>query len=219
VLAEVVNLGEHPAQSADNAARTDGAIVRSMGRRTFPWPWLLLSLVGPGSACAPRAPVAATTPVMPDDLSSILAEGAAAPEVEGIGTNEKPQPLRRYRGTHLVLYFYPMDFAAGATAEAAEFRSDHLKYRRLGAEVVGVSTDAPQSHRDFRDKHRLPFPLLSDPDGRMARAFGVPMQAGTIGHATFLIDRRGVIRKVWPKVHPWGHSRQVLAALKALPRQ
>jgi thioredoxin-dependent peroxiredoxin len=179
---------------------------------------LLLSPLGLAGACGARAPVVVPTAVVPDDLSSILAEGAAAPDVEGIGTNEKRQPLGRYRGTHLVLYFYPMDFAAGATAQATEFRSDHAKYRRLGAEVVGVSTDAPQSHRDFRDKHRLPFPLLSDPDGRMARAFGLPMQAGTTGHATFLIDRRGVIRKVWPKVHPWGHSRQVLAALKALPR-
>jgi thioredoxin-dependent peroxiredoxin len=175
---------------------------------------LLLSLAG--WACATRPPVAAPAPVVPDDLSTILAEGTAAPEVEGIGINDKPQPLKRYRGQHLVLYFYPMDFAAGAAAQAAEFRSDHGKYRRLGAQVVGVSTDAPQSHRDFRDKHKLPYPLLSDPDGRMARAFGVPMQAGTIRHATFLIDRRGVIRKVWPAVNPWGHSRQVLTALKDL---
>jgi thioredoxin-dependent peroxiredoxin len=172
-----------------------------------------------GGGCIVRAPVGPVSTAAPaDDLRSILPEGTAVPDVAGIATNDKPQPLSRYRGQHLVLYFYPMDFAAGATAQASEFGADHAKYRRLGAEVIGVSTDAPQVHRDFRDKYKLPYPLLSDPDGQIAQAFGVPMQAGTIRHATFLIDRRGIIRKVWPTVHPWGHSREVLTALRALAK-
>ena len=182
------------------------------------YPLVLAFAIASLGACAARGPAPPPPRPIPDDLTTILAEGTAIPEVVGVGTDDKPHPLTRYRGQNLVLYFYPMDFAAGASAQAAEFRADHPKYRRLSAQVVGVSTDPPQSHRDFRDKHKLPFPLLSDPEGRMARAFGVPLQAGTARHATFLIDRRGVIRKVWPTVHPWGHSQKVLAAVKALAR-
>ena len=182
---------------------------------------MMVALAGAGASipgCALPRRAAAPPPAVapPDDLTRMAAEGSTVPEVSAIGADEKPWPLSRFKGQYLVLYFYPMDFAAGATAQAAEFRQDHARYRKLGATVVGVSTDPPQSHRDFRDKHKLPYPLLSDTQGEMARAFGVPLQAGTARHATFIIDRRGVIRKVWSTVHPWGHSREVLTALREL---
>jgi thioredoxin-dependent peroxiredoxin len=109
-----------------------------------------------------------------------------------------------------VVYFYPVDFGSSATAEAQEFKSDHGKYRKLGVTVVGVSTDHTSSHRDFSDRYKLPFPLLSDTDGALAKAFGVPLEAGTTRHYTFFIDRRGVIRKSWSNVRAWGHSAEVL---------
>jgi thioredoxin-dependent peroxiredoxin len=171
-----------------------------------------------GAGCA--RPVAAPAPVAapPDDLTQMLSEGTPAPDVAALDGKGKSRSLAQFRGKSLVLYFYPMDFAAGASAQADEFSSDFPKYRKLGASIVGVSTDQPTIHRDFAEKYKLPYPLLSDPNGEVARAFGVPLQAGTIRHATFLIDRRGVIRKVWPKVRPWGHSREVLEAVKQLPQ-
>lgn len=169
-------------------------------------------------ACAARPAAPAPVAPVPDDLEKMLVEGTPAPDVTAVDPKGKPRSLEQFRGKTLVLYFYPLDFAAGASAQAGEFSADFAKYRRLGANVVGVSTDPPDSHRNFSDRYKLPYPLLSDPDGAVARAFGVPLQAGTIRHATFLIDRRGVIRKVWRKVHPWGHSRDVLEALKSLPK-
>jgi peroxiredoxin Q/BCP len=177
----------------------------------------LLVWMATGAGCATPAAVPAAEVAPPDDLSKLLPEGTPAPEVAALDRNGKSRNLSQFRGKPVVLYFYPMDFAAGASAQAGEFGADFARYRRLGANIVGVSTDQPQVHREFAARYKLPYPLLSDPNGDLARAFGVPLQAGTIRHATFLIDRRGVIRKVWPKVHPWGHSREVLEALKQLP--
>lgn len=151
----------------------------------------------------------------PAPPAPVLAEGAAAPDVTAIGLNEKPVKLSSYRGKPLVLYFYPVDFGASATAEAEEFKSDLAHYRKLGVTVVGVSTDHISSHKDFTARFKIPFPLLSDPDGELARAFGVPLEAGTTRHYTFFIDRRGVIRKAWKNVRAWGHSAEVLTYAKS----
>jgi thioredoxin-dependent peroxiredoxin len=170
-------------------------------------------------ACAlnvrrPPATPAAAAPAAAGAAEGILDEGAALPDVTALDEKGNPVSLSRYRGKPLVLYFYAMDFAAGATAQANEFRDDFAKYRGLGATIVGVSMDEPHTHRQFSDRHRLPFPLLSDPGGEVARALGVPIEAATTRHVTFLVDRQGVIRTVWRKVHPWGHSAQVLTELK-----
>ena len=159
-----------------------------------------------GAATAPTPPV--------DDGAQIVGEGTPLPDVSALDDSGKTVPLSRYKGKLLVLYFYPMDFAAGATAQANEFRDDMSKYRGLGATVVGVSMDDPETHRKFAERYKLPFPLLSDPEGEVARALGVPITASTTRHVTFIVDKSGVIRTVWRKVHPWGHSAQVLSALK-----
>jgi peroxiredoxin Q/BCP len=160
-----------------------------------------------------RAP--APAPVA-DGTEAMLREGTAAPDVAAPGVDGKPVRLSSFHGKVLVLYFYPVDFASGAMALAEELRDDYPKYRKLGATVIGVSTDAPGTHRDFAARYRVPFPLLSDGGGQMAQAFGVPLEAGAARHATFVIDRNGVIRKAWRKVRPWGHSAEVLAFLKTL---
>jgi len=179
--------------------------------------WTVVAGASLGAGCVARRP--APPPVAtPDDLSKLLPEGTPVPDVAAVDRDDKPRSLAKLRGQYVVLYFYPMDFAAGASAQAEAFRADFPRYRQLGATVVGVSTDEPNVHREFAAKYKLPYALLSDPRGEMARAFGVPLQAGTIRHATFLIDRHGVIRKVWPKVQPWGHSREVLDALRELQR-
>jgi peroxiredoxin Q/BCP len=177
-----------------------------------------LAVVLAAAGCIPRTgqPAAAPAPPVED---TVLAEGAPAPDVAGLGTRGKPVRLSSFRGKLLVLFFYPMDFAAGSTAEVKEFAADLASYQRLGAVVAGVSTDDPSVHADFAAKNKLRFPLLSDADGTMARAFGVPLTGRTAAHVTFLIDRGGVIRKVWKNVRPWGHSEQVLAAAKHVARR
>jgi thioredoxin-dependent peroxiredoxin len=145
----------------------------------------------------------------------VLDEGAAAPEVTAIGPGDKQVRLSDFRGKSLVVYFYPVDFGSSATAQAEEFKADHGKYRKLGVTVVGVSTDHTSSHRDFSERFKIPFLLLSDPQGELARAFGVPLEAGTTRHYTFFIDRRGVIKKSWKNVRAWGHSAEVLGYIKA----
>jgi thioredoxin-dependent peroxiredoxin len=175
---------------------------------------VVLLAVAPGCAAmrAQQAP-----PPAPVSEVTVLAEGSPAPDATALGLNDKPVRVADYRGKVLVLYFYPVDFASGSTALAQEFREDHAKYKKLGAVVVGVSTDDVNTHKDFAAKFKLPFPLLADSGGALTRAFGVPLEGGTPRPMTFVIDRHGVIRKVWPKVHPWGHhSDEVLAAIKGL---
>jgi peroxiredoxin Q/BCP len=154
--------------------------------------------------------------VAPEPAEHLLAEGSPVPAVSALGADGKSVPVAGGKSKLLVVYFFPLDYAAGATAQAEEFRADYAKYKKLGATIVGVSTDEPRTHQEFTAKYKLPFPLLSDQHGEVARAFGVPVNGGTTRHATFLIDRTGVVRKVWPKVRPWGHSAEVLSALKGM---
>jgi peroxiredoxin Q/BCP len=174
---------------------------------------LLVDLAG----CMPRPPSpAAIEPAPPDDAPGAISEGSTLPAASALGTDGKAVSLDSFHSRLVVVYFYPLDFASGATAEAQEFRDDQSKYRKLGATVVGVSTDEPRTHREFAAKLKLPYPLLSDPRGELAGAFGIPLRGGTTRHATFIVDRKGVVRKAWPHVRPWGHSAEVLAALRTI---
>jgi len=123
----------------------------------------------------------------------------------------------------IVLYFYPKDMTPGCTTEACDFRDQAAAIRALGAEVVGVSGDSTDSHRKFADKHQLNFPLLSDVGNRVSTLYGVYKKKSLYGReymgierTTFLIDRHGVIRKVFPKVKVNGHSDAVIDALKRI---
>jgi peroxiredoxin Q/BCP len=123
----------------------------------------------------------------------------------------------------LVLYFYPKDMTPGCTAEACSFRDHTRELRALDAQVAGISADSAASHAKFAERYQLKFPLLSDPENRVTRAYGVYQKKSLYGRefmgivrSTFIIDRGGVIRKVFPKVKVDGHSAEVLAALKEL---
>jgi len=123
----------------------------------------------------------------------------------------------------LVLYFYPRDMTPGCTIEACSFRDRRRELSALGANVVGISADSSASHARFADKYGLNFPLLSDPENRVTRAYGVYKKKSLYGRefmgierSTFIIDREGVIRKTFPKVKVDGHSEAVIAALKEL---
>jgi peroxiredoxin Q/BCP len=173
-------------------------------------PSIALALAGLSSCAGLGAESAAPAPPPLPTLD----EGTAAPDTAATNTADKLVHLSDFRGKPLLLYFYPVDFGSSGTAEAEEFKADHARYRALGVTVVGVSTDEVNTHRDFTSRFKLPFPLLSDTGGALARAFRIPLEGGTTRHYTFLIDRRGVIRKVWRNVRAWGHSAEVLAYLR-----
>ena len=124
---------------------------------------------------------------------------------------------------NLVLYFYPKDLTPGCTTEACDFRDNIARLREVGAQVVGISADSSAMHDRFIAKHELNFPLLSDPDNKIAKAYGVYKMKSLYGReymgierTTFIIDRKGIIRQVFPKVKVNGHATAVLTALHSL---
>ena len=151
-------------------------------------------------------------------------EGKPAPDFELPDAQGRPVRLRDLAAkSGLVLYFYPKDMTPGCTREACDFRDNLSRVRAAGAQVVGISADSPQSHEKFAAKHDLNFPLLSDSDKEVLKAYGVWKKKSRYGRefmgierSTFVIDRHGTIRKVFPKVKVDGHSEAVLDALKAL---
>ena len=145
-----------------------------------------------------------------------VAVGDAAPGFELVGQDGEVRRLTDYGGQWLVLYFYPKDATPGCTNEACNFRDDVPRLSELGAQVLGVSLDSGESHAAFAAKHRLPFPLLSDPDGEAAKAFGVYFGLGPLRFAkrqTFIIDPQGRIAHIFRRVKPAIHSEEVVAAV------
>jgi peroxiredoxin Q/BCP len=126
-------------------------------------------------------------------------------------------------GKVVVLYFYPRDNTPGCTVEAEGFRDAMPALKKLGATVLGVSKDSIASHCKFRDKYKLTFPLLSDPDGKVLEAYGAwgdkvmygKKMKGII-RSTVVIDKAGKIARHWPKVSVKGHVDDVVDAVKAL---
>ncbi len=145
--------------------------------------------------------------------------GAPAPEFELPDQSGQLHSLEDYRDRWVVLYFYPKDQTPGCTTEACEFRDNIIAFRNLNAQILGVSLDNVESHKKFSDKYGLPFPLLADPEGTTADAYGVKTRMfGMIvaRRQTFLIDPDGNIAKHYDTVKPATHSAQVLADLKSL---
>jgi len=118
------------------------------------------------------------------------------------------------------LYFYPKDDTPGCTAEACSFRDNLPRFGKLDAVILGVSKDSPDSHRSFIKKHALNFTLLSDANQEVHKAYGTWIEKNMYGkkywgteRSTFVIDERGVVKKVFRKVKVDGHEKEVLAAL------
>jgi peroxiredoxin Q/BCP len=117
----------------------------------------------------------------------------------------------------VVLYFYPKDDTPGCTKEACSFRDNLKAIREMGSEVVGISVDDVDSHKKFTEKYHLPFPLVSDPDKKIATAYGVLRDPPTMtNRVTFIIDKNGKIANIFPKVDVTQHTEEVVAALKKL---
>lgn len=145
--------------------------------------------------------------------------GSVAPAFVLPDAHGKPRSLSEWKGKWVVLYFYPKDNTPGCTQEAINFRDNQPRFTELNAQVVGVSVDTESSHRDFAEEKRLPFPLLSDTSGKVARSFGAYTNLGVIKFAkryTFLIDPDGKVAKVYQQVDAGKHAGEVIADLKSL---
>ena len=149
--------------------------------------------------------------------------GAAAPDFRGLTTEGNEVSLADYRGRKLVLYFYPMDFTPGCTAQACSLRDHNAEIRAKGAEILGVSTQDAASHKRFAQAHHLNFPLLADADRAVARAYGAIGGGGLFGMAqammgladrvTYIIDEQGTIAHVIDSPSVMNHAEEVLAFL------
>jgi thioredoxin-dependent peroxiredoxin len=158
------------------------------------------------------AAIAADQPAPP-------AEGAPAPGFTLPSQEGAQVSLDQFKGKWVVLYFYPKDFTSGCTIEAHNFQRDLDKYTARNAAIVGVSVDNVDSHKSFCTKEGLNFKLLADPNHAVVAKYGSIMEYNGMTLAarnTFLIDPAGVIRKVYLKVSPQGHSEEVLADLQKL---
>lgn len=131
--------------------------------------------------------------------------------------------LSALRNHDVVLYFYPKDDTPGCTKEACSFRDANREMQKRGIVVLGVSTDSVASHQKFAEKYGLSFPLLSDTDAHVAQLYHVYGEKNMYGkkymgvnRSTFLIDKDGIVRKVWHKVKPEDHADEVLEAVGTL---
>lgn len=159
---------------------------------------------------------------MPQETEHVVEVGKPCPDVV-LNTELGTMRLSDWRGRTLVLYFYPRDMTPGCTTEACDFRDRYGEFQRLGATVVGVSTDSLQSHARFVAKHQLPFVLASDPDAEAARAFGVYKEKVLYGkrsmgieRSTFVIDQHGILQAEFRKVKVAQHVSQVLDIVQSL---
>jgi peroxiredoxin Q/BCP len=118
----------------------------------------------------------------------------------------------------VVLYFYPRDFTPGCTVEARTFRDHYEAFKDIGAEVIGVSSDSVESHRDFASKCELPFTVLSDDGGKVRRLYGVPSSMGLVpGRVTYVIDTDGVVRHIFnSQLNPGKHVEEAMKVLKGI---
>jgi peroxiredoxin Q/BCP len=152
----------------------------------------------------------------------MIKEGQKAPDFTLQSSGGDRVSLKDLRGKPVVLYFYPKDDTPGCTKEACAFRDNYAALKKR-AVLLGVSPDDVDSHGRFRDKYKLPFPLLADEDKAVAKkygAFGEKVMYGkkVVGmiRSTFVIDGEGVVRKVFPRVRVDGHADKVLEAVSAL---
>jgi len=151
----------------------------------------------------------------------MVQKGTLAPDFALPADDGSVVSLASFRGKKVILYFYPKDNTSGCTTQACDLRDRKEGIQARGAVVLGVSPDPPSSHAKFRDKYQLNFPLLSDEDHRVAKAYGVWKEKSMYGRkywgierSTFVINEGGVVAEAWRKVKPKGHAERVAEALE-----
>lgn len=150
--------------------------------------------------------------------STSLHVGDAAPAFVAENQDGKKVQLADFKGRPVLIYFYPKDDTPGCTKEACQFRDDYSKFQKKGAVILGVSAQNAESHQNFKKKYHLPFDLLIDSDGKVAKSFGVGLMpvVGLHQRQSVLIDPQGKIFKFYSSVDPQEHSQEVLADLEKM---
>lgn len=155
-------------------------------------------------------------------MAKDIAIGDKAPDWSLPDQTGKPVTLKSLKGKQIVLYFYPKDDTPGCTKESCDFRDVESQIIRAGGVILGVSLDGKESHQKFVKKFGLPFPLLSDEDAAVSKAYGVYKEKNMYGkkywgieRSTFVIDPDGKLKAVFRKVKVDGHVDEVLTALRS----
>jgi len=151
-----------------------------------------------------------------------LKEGEMAPDFAMKDSKGKVSRLSELRGKKsVVAYFYPKDFTPGCTTEAIEFTKDYEKFKNAEIEIVGISPDTEESHTKFRDKMGIPYQLVADTEKEVSRKYGVyglkkfmGREYMGVNRTTFLVDKSGRLVKIFTRVKPAGHSKEVFEALR-----
>ena len=189
-------------------------MYRALSRRGIPALAALLSAL----ALAFGSLVAGSRPALADGVAPAV--GKPAPAFKLQDQAGKWHSLADYKGKWVALYFYPKDDTPGCTTQACGFRDNIFAFNKEGAVIVGISVDAVASHKEFAEKHSLPFTILADSDKAVTRSYGVlKTYMGVMEMArrdTFIIDPQGRVAKHYESVDPEGHSQLVLADIKAL---
>lgn len=153
----------------------------------------------------------------------MLEEGMKAPDFQLNDKFGKAKSLKDFKGKNVVLYFYPKDNTPGCTMEACNFRDEIKQFEDLNAEIIGISGDSEASHQKFADKFKLNFTLLSDPDKKVIKEYGVWREKINFGvtafgivRSTFIINKDGVIVKIFRKVKVKEHSQEVKKVLSSI---
>jgi peroxiredoxin Q/BCP len=147
----------------------------------------------------------------------MINEGDAVPTFELLDADGKAVKSTDFKGKKHVIYFYPKDFTPGCTTEADEFSKEYKKFQNAGIEIIGISKDDVDSHKKFCEKMKIPYTLLADTDTKVSKKFGVWGKKNFMGkdymgitRSTFLVNEKGKIFKIFPKVKPAGHAKEVL---------
>ncbi|HED07740.1 MAG TPA: thioredoxin-dependent thiol peroxidase [Ignavibacteria bacterium] len=152
----------------------------------------------------------------------MLEEGKKAPQFTLKDQSGKSVSLKDFLGKKVVLYFYPKDDTPGCTKEACNFRDDFKEIKKENAVILGVSADSETRHKKFVEKYKLPFTLLSDENKKVLEKYGVWQEKSMYGRkymgivrSTFIIDEKGKLKKIFPKVKVTNHNKEVLEALRS----
>ena len=147
--------------------------------------------------------------------------GKKVPAFKAQATSEKSIQLSQLKGKKVVLYFYPKDNTPGCTTESNEFSENYSKFKKAGAEIIGISRDSLKSHEKFKEKFDFPFELISDEDEELCQLFDVIKEKNMYGkkvmgieRSTFIIGEDGKLIKEWRKVKVDGHVDEVLDFVK-----